>query len=62
MQARNLGEVFFHHPVDFRRRQASPDVAGDRQVVDHVAQRRGFDEQNAHGRRIIVGGLYTSRF
>ncbi|MPN58837.1 hypothetical protein SDC9_206553 [bioreactor metagenome] len=50
MQAGNRRKDVFHAPVDGRLREMSPDVADDRQIVDDIAERRGFDEQDAHRR------------
>ena len=41
------GVLFFDHPVDSRIRKVVPDVRGDREVVDDIAERRHLDQQDA---------------
>jgi hypothetical protein len=49
MQGRYGGEAFLDQPVDLRIREMPAQIAGDRKVVHHVAQGRGFDEKDAPG-------------
>ncbi len=50
MQLRDRGKRLFNDPVDGRAGHGGSDVAGHGQVMHHVAQRRGFDQQNARHR------------
>ncbi len=38
VQARDISETFFHHPVDLHVRMAGADVVDDRKIVNNVSQ------------------------
>ena len=46
---RNGREHRFHQPVDLDARKVGVDIGHHRQRVDHVAHRRGLDDQDARG-------------
>lgn len=53
VEFRQRGEALLYHPVDLRLRVMAHDVADYRQVVQHITQRGGFDQQDA--RRLGIG-------
>ena len=57
VQRRDLGEGFLDHPVDDRAGNAARDIAYRRAVVDHIAERGGFDEEDARHGKDAPGGL-----
>ncbi len=46
MQCRQRRKVLLHHPVDARSRQVFANIRHDREVVQHIAQRGRFDEND----------------
>ena len=50
MQPGNVGKGLLDTPVDLRVWKAAAQIADDGQVVHDVAERGGFDQQDAHQR------------
>src|SRR5574343_2060656 len=50
MQARDAGKAILDAPVDLSLGKMAANIADHRQVVDNVAERGSFHEQNAHRR------------
>ena len=46
MQTRNIGKGFLDTPVDPGFRESPAKIADDREIVNYIAKRRGFDQQN----------------
>ena len=55
VQRRNLRAALLHRPVDLDVGEAFPQVGGHRQIVHHVPERGGLDQEDPAHRCIVAG-------